>query len=579
MSTTPPPNDEQGDASPPKPMKSLRRAVHSLTAKIFKKTDSTPPPEINTREDRGTPEHEASMSKANEIPEEQGRAAKPNFLTTTAFNSFDLPAEVLQGLDDAGFMHCTPIQAQVLPVALAGKDIAGQAQTGTGKTGAFLVTILTRLLCLPERQPHLPAAVIVAPTRELASQIHAEATLIGAHTDLRFAQIVGGVDYQKQATLLKKGVDVVICTPGRIIDYFKQGIFKTNGIKIVVIDEADRLLDLGFARDMRFILRKLPHYEKRQSMLFSATLSHRVLELTYEYMNLPEFISVTPEEVTVEHIEQTLMHVGLESKLPLLLGILAREDWHRVLIFANTKAGVEWLAEKLRGNGLPAEGITGDLPQRKRFRLMDQFKEDRVKILVATDVASRGIHIEDISHVINYDLPQDSESYVHRIGRTARAGKAGRAISLACENYVFHLEPLEEMLGYKIPVVWHEDDWLVKDQAGPIRTARKTRPKRATRKKPHPRNSKPALRKLDLIKDRPADYFPGTFFGFAPAPDKASEGVTGEPNKKKRRRWRRKKKPHTATNGKTEAVATATESAEQLPATNQGPEPAQANDR
>ncbi len=566
MSTTPPSNGDPGD-TPPEPKKGLRRAMHSLTSKLFGKTSdhsSEPGDNAVVTGDRET--QEASMNSANgEAPEERIRADKPNFLTTTAFDTFDLPPEVLKGLADAQFVNCTPIQAQVLPVALEGKDIAGQAQTGTGKTGAFLVTVLTRLLRLPDRPPNLPAAIIVAPTRELASQIHEEAVLIGAHTGLRFAQIVGGVDYQKQAATLKKGVDVVICTPGRIIDYFKQGIFKTAGIQMAVIDEADRLLDLGFARDMRFILRKLPHYEKRQSMLFSATLSHRVLELTYEYMNLPEFISVTPEEVTVEHIDQTLIHVGLDSKLSLLLGILEREDWHRVLIFANTKAGVEWLAEKLRGNGLPAEGITGDLPQRKRFRLMDQFKEDRVKILVATDVASRGIHIEDISHVINYDLPQDSESYVHRIGRTARAGKTGKAISLACENYVFHLEPLEEMLGYKIPVVWHEDDWLVKDQAGPVKTSRRTRAKRPARKKPRPRSSKPASRRFDLIKDRPPDYFPGTFFGFAPDPDKTDGPAEEGPAKKKRRRWRRKKKPSADADGNPNAPKPAAEQAPSNP--------------
>ena len=341
------------------------------------------------------------MTETPDAPTQIERADKPTFLTTTPFDSLDLSESLLAGLHDAHFEQCTPIQAQVLPGALEGKDIAGQAQTGTGKTGAFLVTIFTRLLNLTDRNPLMPSALIVAPTRELAFQIHEEALLLGKHTGLSCVQIVGGVDYQKQADILKKGVDIVICTPGRIIDYFKQGIFKTDGIKIVVIDEADRLLDLGFAKDMQFILRKLPHYEKRQSMLFSATLSHRVLELTYEYMNLPEFISVTPEEVTVERIDQSLIHVGLENKLSLLLGLLKREDWHRVLVFANTKAGVEWLAEKLKGNGFPAEGITGDLPQPKRFKLMEQFKNDQLKILVATDVASRGIHVEDISHVFN----------------------------------------------------------------------------------------------------------------------------------------------------------------------------------
>ena len=276
----------------------------------------------------------------------------------------------------------------------------------------------------------------------------------------------------------KQGVDIVICTPGRIIDYYKQGIFKTEGIQSLVIDEADRLLDLGFAKDMRYILRKLPPYDKRQSMLFSATLSYRVMELTYEYMNLPEFISITPEAVTVEGIEQSLYHVGSDRKFQLLLGLLKREEWSRMLIFVNTKAGVENLTYRLKGNGWPAEGITGDLPQRKRFQLMAQFKKGQIKILVATDVASRGIHVEDISHVINYDLPQESENYVHRIGRTARAGKTGKAISLACERYVFHLEQLEDMLDYKIPVIWPEEDWYLEDKSRPIANKRKSRPKR-----------------------------------------------------------------------------------------------------
>jgi ATP-dependent RNA helicase RhlB len=375
----------------------------------------------------------------------------------------------------------------VLPLSLSGRDIAGQAQTGTGKTVAFLVTVLSRLLASPKRRRDIPAALIIAPTRELALQIYADAEMLVRHMDLTIAQVVGGIDYHKQAERLRKGVDIVICTPGRVIDYFKQGIFKTKGIQIVVIDEADRLLDLGFTQDMRFILRKLPHYEKRQSMLFSATLSYRVLELTYEYMNLPEFISVTPQELTVEGVEQVLYHVGNKEKLSLLLGLLKKEEWTRVLIFANTKRGVEWVSEKLKGNGLPARGITGDLPQRKRLKLMQDYKEGRYSILVATDVASRGIHIEDISHVINYDLPQDSENYLHRIGRTARAGKGGRALSLACEKYVYHLEPLEKMLGYKLPVSWPEDDLFKKDEAGPV-SRKEKRPRGRPRKaKPKPK--------------------------------------------------------------------------------------------
>ncbi len=466
------------------------------------------------------------------------RADKPKFLTQTRFDSFNLPEPIIEGLNTAGFIYCSPIQAQSLPVSLAGQDVAGQAQTGTGKTAAFLVTVFSRLMAMKDRKPGVPAAVIVAPTRELAQQIYDEAHLMGAKTGLTMVQVVGGIDYVKQADILRKGVDIVICTPGRIIDYMKQGIFKANGVKIVVIDEADRLLDLGFEKDMRFLLRKMPKYDQRQSMLFSATLSHRVMELTYEYMNLPEFISVTPEEIAVKNIEQELFHVGKDEKLSLLLGLLKREEWRRMLIFVNTKMGVEWLTQKLKGNGWPAEGITGDLPQKKRFRLMDQYKSGKLKILIATDVASRGIHVEDITHVINFDLPQDPENYVHRIGRTARAGKKGRALSLACERYVFHLKPLEDLLEYQIPVVWPEDSWFAADQAGPVATER--RPKKGSRP-PHPKNQArdrgrqqtrgrgrqqaPRRRHDAGMPKRPKDYFPGTFFGFKPKSQMEKESV------------------------------------------------------
>jgi ATP-dependent RNA helicase RhlB len=398
----------------------------------------------------------------------------------------------------------------------------------------------------------LPSALIIAPTRELSHQTYEEARALCRHTDLSLAEVVGGVDYKRQADTLRRGVDIVICTPGRIIDYYKQGIFKTQGIKILVIDEADRLFDLGFTNDMRFLLRKLPLYEKRQSMLFSATLSYRVMELTYEYMNLPEFISVTPQSVTVEN----------------------REDWSRMLIFVNTKVGVDWLTRKLKGNGWPAEKITGDLPQRKRFRLMAQFKQGGIKILVATDVASRGIHVEDISHVINYDLPQDSENYVHRIGRTARAGKTGTAVALACEDYVYHLEPLEEMLGYKIPVVWPGNDWYVADKAKPIAAERRSRLRKSGRKRsqgrtrkgtaarPSSNKTKPRTAPGALNKAKPRTV-PGAFFGFGPGDPKRVESTTPrtapqpktpansqESAPKKQRQPRRKKKtaPRTAAN-------------------------------
>ncbi len=483
------------------------------------------------------------MSEEPQTSIQVQRALKPEFLTHTKFEDFNLPAEVLSGLNDAGFTYCTPIQAQTLPVLLTGRDVAGQAQTGTGKTAAFLVTVITRLLSRNGESNGLPSAIIIAPTRELSRQIYEEARILTRHTDLSLTQIVGGVDYVKQADNLRHGTDIIICTPGRIIDYYKQGIFKAEGIKALVIDEADRLLDLGFSKDMRYLLRRLPPYEQRQSMLFSATLSYRVMELTYEYMNLPEFIAVTPETITVDGIEQELYHVGSDQKVSLLLGLLEREDWVRALIFVNTKVGVERLTHRLKGNGWPAEGITGDLPQRKRFRLMEQFKKGELKILVATDVASRGIHVEDISHVINYDLPQDSENYVHRIGRTARAGKSGRALSLACERYVFHLESIEEWLGYKIPVVWPEDDWHVEDQSKPLIPRRKSRMKTTTGRRVRGIREKRGTTRRPRQKQRPS-HFPGAFFGFGPEPNTSAENETSKktkPSPRKKSSPRRKK--------------------------------------
>ncbi|MDQ1330291.1 MAG: ATP-dependent helicase RhlB [Thermodesulfobacteriota bacterium] len=512
---------------------------------------------------------EEKMTDEQALPETEStqRAEKPNFLTNVRFDEFQMPPEVQMGIKDAGFTFCTPIQARVLPLSLKGQDVAGQAQTGTGKTAAFLATVASRILSFSDRMPGLPAALIVAPTRELAQQIQEEAEVLCRHTGLKIVQVVGGIDYQKQADILRGGVDIVVCTPGRIIDYFKQGIFKTAGIKIVVIDEADRLLDLGFSKDMRYILQKLPHYMKRQSMLFSATLSYRVLELTYEYMNLPEFISVTPEEVAVDGIKQTLFHVGKESKMSLLLGLLKREEWSRILIFVNTRAGVDWVTAKLKGNGYPAEGITGDLPQRKRFSLMEKYKSGNIKILVATDVASRGIHVEDISHVINYDLPQDGENYVHRIGRTARAGKEGIALSLACDEFVLYLESIEEKLGYKIPVVWPEDDWFAEDKSRPVFSARdkrrepKERFKRGRDKQKGFTARAPAGPPETASEKKPGkDHFPGSFFGFGPEhisedktePEEQPELIEStEPaveqkhnaRPKKRRRYRKKGRP------------------------------------
>ena len=387
---------------------------------------------------------------------------KCSILVGVKFEELNIHEKVLEGIKAAGFAACTPVQALTLPIALQGKDIAAQAQTGTGKTAAFLVAVFSRMLSMPPpgRGPS-PRVLIIAPTRELVVQIEAEAKLLGGPAGFRIVPVFGGIDYIKQRDDLAEGVDILIGTPGRLIDYLKQKVYSLRKTQFLVIDEADRLFDMGFIADLRFLLRRMSPYDKRQSMLFSATLSNRVLELCYEHMNNPERFSVTPENMTVEQIEQEIYHVGMSEKFGVLLGILNRESGGRYLIFCNTKAVAERLESLLNINGFPTSVITGDIPQKKRMKVLSGFKDGTLSILVATDVASRGLHIEGVTHVINYDLPQDSEDYVHRIGRTARAGAGGKAISLACEEYVQALPDIEEYIRQKIPVMPLTDEMIV----------------------------------------------------------------------------------------------------------------------
>ena len=378
------------------------------------------------------------------------------------FDELNIPEAVLQGIAGAGFRECTQVQEVALPEALRGRDIAVQAQTGTGKTAAFLITIFARLLTVPSpgRGPS-PRALIIAPTRELVAQIDAEAKLLGRSAGFRILPVFGGLDYEKQRQEIGKNLDVLIGTPGRLIDYLKQRVYSLTKTQFLVIDEADRMFDMGFISDIRFLLRRMSPYNKRQSMLFSATLSHRVLELCYEYMNMPEKFSITPEQITVEQIEQELYHVGKDEKIGLLLGILRHESGGRYLIFCNMKSAAERIEAVLLANGFRASAITGDLPQKKRLKVLTGFKDGTFPILVATDVASRGLHIEGVTHVINYDLPQDPEDYVHRIGRTARAGAFGKAISLACEECVHSLPEIEDYIRQKIPTIQVTDEMVV----------------------------------------------------------------------------------------------------------------------
>jgi ATP-dependent RNA helicase RhlB len=378
------------------------------------------------------------------------------------FEELPIHRKVLEGIRAAGFAECTPVQALTLPEALRGRDIAAQAQTGTGKTAAFLIAVFSRMLASRSPGKGLsPRALIIAPTRELVVQIDAEAKLLGRPAGFRILPVFGGIDYLKQREDILKGVDMLIGTPGRLIDYLKQKVYSLRKTQFLVIDEADRMFDMGFISDLRFLLRRMSPYNQRQSMLFSATLSNRVLELCYEHMNNPERFTVASDKVTVELIEQEIYHVGVSEKFGVLLGILRREPGGRYLVFCNTKVVAERLVRMLNANGFASAAITGDLPQNKRMTVLSEFKDGRLPILAATDVASRGLHIEGVTHVINYDLPQDSEDYVHRIGRTARAGAGGRAISLACEEYVRSLPDIEDYIKQKIPVMPLTDEMIV----------------------------------------------------------------------------------------------------------------------
>src|SRR6202165_1388190 len=373
---------------------------------------------------------------------------------SVAFASLGLHPAVMDGIRLAGFTQCTPIQAQTLPIALAGRDVAGQAQTGTGKTAAFLVALYQALLTRPaaaNRSPTSIRALIVAPTRELAVQIHHDALTLGAHTGLKHTVVFGGIDYEKQRLELGQGCDVLIGTPGRLIDYFKQHVYDMRHAQVLVLDEADRMFDLGFIADIRYILRRLPHPERRQSMLFSATLSHRVLGLAYEHMNNPALGRNEPEKDDGREVPHVQYHPSMEEKVPLLIGLLRQSEAHRTMVFVNTKRTAERLGRTLKANGFHAQALSGDVPQNKRLRFLRDFHEGALAVLIATDVASRGLHIPDVSHVFNFDLPQDPPDYVHRIGRTARAGAEGDAISFACEEDAVSLPEIESYVGHKIP--------------------------------------------------------------------------------------------------------------------------------
>ncbi len=401
---------------------------------------------------------------------------KKTHLTETKFADLNLAPQVVTGLEAMGFEYCTSIQEQSLPVLLQGTDIAGQAQTGEGKTIAFLAATFHQLLQKETPTHNQPRALIMAPTRELAIQIHRDAIEISKSTGLRLGLVYGGEGYESQRLELEQGVDILIGTCGRLIDYLKQGIYNLNNIEAIVLDEADRMFDLGFIKDIRYMFNKMPPATERLSMLFSATLSFRVKELAFDHMNDPTSVEIAPEQKTNIRISEELFYPSNEDKMA-LLQTLIEEDWpEKAIIFANTKHVCEKVYDHLVIDKLRVGLLTGDVPQKKRVKILEQFSDGSLDFLVATDVAARGLHIPAVTHVFNYDLPDDCEDYVHRIGRTGRAGATGHAISLACEQYVFNLSDIENYIDHTLPVTKYDHDALLDDLPRPKPRQRRHRP-------------------------------------------------------------------------------------------------------
>ena len=380
------------------------------------------------------------------------------------FHDFDLPNPLLHAIFDLGFKYCTSIQAEILPSTLSGKDASGRAQTGTGKTAAFLITVINRILKNPpqiKRKPGTPRILILAPTRELVLQISDEARQLSKYCDLKTVSVFGGMDYVKQKKELgAEPVDIIVATPGRLLDFQRNRDITLNKTEVLIIDEADRMLDMGFVPDVRKIINSTPQKHKRQTMLFSATLTGQITRLASQWTSNSVTIEIKPEQVAVESVEQIVYIVTSSEKFALLFNIIDKQNIEQVLVFCNRRDEVTRLSEMLTRHGVNCSILSGDVPQKKRIQRLDQFKAGKIRVLVATDVAGRGIHIEGMNHVINFTLPHDPEDYVHRIGRTGRAGAAGTSISFADEDDSFYIPAIEKFIGRKLHCIEPEEEWL-----------------------------------------------------------------------------------------------------------------------
>jgi ATP-dependent RNA helicase RhlB len=403
----------------------------------------------------------------------------------TRFHDFDLPDPLMHAIYDLGFEYCTPIQAEILPGSLSGKDASGKAQTGTGKTAAFLITVITRILTHPihgKRKPGTPRILVIAPTRELVLQIAEEARQFSKYCGLKIVSVFGGMDYEKQRKQLAADpTDIIVATPGRLLDFQRRREIVLNKVEVLIIDEGDRMLDMGFIPDVRKIINSTPPKDKRQTLLFSATLSREVNRLSAQWTRDPILVEIEPDQVAVETVEQIVYIVTAKNKFALLFNILDRQNLNRVLVFCNRRDEVKRLEKMLTRQGINCAMLSGEVSQKKRTRRLEDFKAGKIRVLVATDVAGRGIHIEGMDHVINFTLPHDPENYVHRIGRTGRAGASGTSVSFADEDDAFYIPDIEEFTGRKLSCIEPEDEWLILPESVPAKKKPGTGVKKRTR--------------------------------------------------------------------------------------------------
>jgi len=421
----------------------------------------------------------------------------------TRFHDFDLPNPLLRAICDIGFEYCTPIQAEILPSSLSGKDASGRAQTGTGKTAAFLITVITRMLNNPiqgKRKPGTPRVLVLAPTRELVLQISEEARQLAKYTDLQTISVFGGMDYEKQRKQLSAGwVDIVVATPGRLLDFQRRRDITLKKIEVLILDEADRMLDMGFIPDVRKIIYSTPAKDKRQTLLFSATLTGEITRLASQWTRNSVTVEIEPEQIAVDTVDQVVYIVTSIDKFALLFNIIHRQNLKRVLIFCNRRDEVGRLEKMLTRYGINCSTLSGDIPQKKRIRRLEDFKTGKIRVLVATDVAGRGIHIEGMDHVVNFMLPHDPEDYVHRIGRTGRAGATGTSISFADEKDAFYLPAIEAFIEQKLSCIEPKEEWLTMPEPIPEREKGRSRRRRTSvptaqrksRPRPRPKKRRP----------------------------------------------------------------------------------------